>query len=129
MDDEDPWVITGIDSEVPLPQRPTISSSVPQSYCHGAQQALKAKSSRGNKIRMATWLAELTANAIAEAMYASCDDDGNEYFLFDCIVDHKKNGKALTNKTQPMSHNGKESMRCSTAGWHLCVQWLDGSTS
>ena len=38
-------------------------------------------------------IAELTANAIAEAMYAQCDDDGNEYLLFDCIVDHKKNDK------------------------------------
>ena len=35
-------------------------------------------------------IVELNANAIAEAMYAQCDDDGNEYFLFDCIVDHKK---------------------------------------
>jgi hypothetical protein len=28
-----------------------------------------------------------------------------------------------------MIHNGKECMRRSTVGWHLCVQWLDGSTS
>jgi hypothetical protein len=74
-------------------------------------------------------IAELTANAIAEAMYAQCDDDGNEYLLFDCIVDHKKSDKALTNATQGFSHNGKECMRRSTVGWHLCVQWLDGSTS
>ena len=26
-------------------------------------------------------IAEITANAIAEAMYAQCDDDGNEYLL------------------------------------------------
>ena len=36
---------------------------------------------------------------------------------------------SLTNKTQSMSHNGKKCMRCSTVGWHLCVQWLDGSIS
>ena len=41
-------------------------------------------------------IAELTANAIAEAMYAQCDDDGYKYLLFDCIVYHKKNDKALT---------------------------------
>ena len=74
-------------------------------------------------------VAELTANTIAEAMYALCDGNGNEYLLFDCIVDHKKNDKALTNKTQSMSNNGKECMRRSTIGWNLCVQWLDGSTS
>jgi len=34
-------------------------------------------------------ITEMTANAIAEAMYAQCDDDGNEYLLLDCIVDHK----------------------------------------
>ena len=28
-----------------------------------------------------------------------------------------------------MSHNGKECMRRSNVGWHLCVQWFDGSTS
>ena len=74
-------------------------------------------------------IAELIANAIAEAMYAQCDDNRKEYLLFDCIVDHKKGGKALTNATQSFSHNGKECMRRSTVGWHLCVQWLDGSTS
>ena len=62
-------------------------------------------------------------------MYTLCDDNGNEYLLFDCIVNHKKSDKALTNKTQSMSHNGKECMKRSTVGWHLCVQWLDSSTS
>ena len=27
-----------------------------------------------------------------------------------------------------MVRNGKKAMQQSTAGWHLCVQWLDGST-
>ena len=67
-------------------------------------------------------VAELMANAIAKAMYTSCDGNGNEYLLFDCIINHKKRKKALTNKTQSMSHNGKECIRCSTVGWHLCVQ-------
>ena len=62
-------------------------------------------------------------------MYAQCDDDGKEYLLFDCIVDHKKNDKALTKMTQPLRHNGRECVRCNTVGWHLCVQWFDGSTS
>jgi hypothetical protein len=39
---------------------------------------------------------ELTANVIAESMYASCDADGNEYILFDSFVDYKSNSKAVT---------------------------------
>ena len=74
-------------------------------------------------------VAELTANVIAESMYALCDQEGNEYLLFDCIVSHKKSEKSLTAKTQPLIHNGRTSMRWTTAGWHLCVQWLDGLTS
>ena len=29
---------------------------------------------------------ELTANVIAESMYASCDADGNEYILIDLSI-------------------------------------------
>ena len=150
-DDEDPWVITGIDSEVPTPevndQYLGASILLPRGSTSARGKVKSRKrNSDGNLVGRAdpnpvkdtrTYevefpdgeVAELTANAIAEAMYASCDDDGNEYLLFDCIVDHKKSDKALTKKTQPMSHNGKECMRRTTAGWHLCVQWLDGSTS
>ncbi len=31
----------------------------------------------------------LNANLIAEAMYAQCDPDGNQYVLLDSIVDHR----------------------------------------
>ena len=72
---------------------------------------------------------ELTANVIAESMYASCDADGNEYILFDSFVDHKSNRKAMTKDSQRIVHNGRNSLRRSTAGWHFCVQWKDGSTS
>ena len=74
-------------------------------------------------------MCELTANVIAESMYASCYSDGNEYILFDFFVDHKSNWKAVTKDSQRIVHNGRNSLRGSTAGWHLCVQWKDGSTS
>ncbi len=35
-------------------------------------------------------VAPLTANAIAQAMYAQCDVDRNEYLLLECFVDIKK---------------------------------------
>ena len=43
---------------------------------------------------------ELTANVIAESMYASCDADGNKYILFDSFVDYKCNLKAVTKNNQ-----------------------------
>ena len=39
---------------------------------------------------------ELTANAISESMYATCDENGDHILLFDAIVDHKKNYSAMT---------------------------------
>ena len=72
---------------------------------------------------------ELTANVIAESMYASCNADGNEYILFDSFVNYKSSSKAVTKDDQRIVHNGRNSLRRSTVGWHLCVQWKDGSTS
>ena len=34
--------------------------------------------------------AELSANAIAESMYTQCDPDGNQYVMFDSVVDYEK---------------------------------------
>ncbi len=31
----------------------------------------------------------LTANLIAESMYAQCDPDGNQYVLLDSLTDHR----------------------------------------
>ncbi len=151
MDDEDPWVISGIDAETPTPEDgdnylgasillPRGSSSArgkvrnrkrnSEGILVGHADPNPIKDTRTYEVEFPDGeIAELTANAIAESMYASCDDDGNEYLLFDSIVDHKKSNKALTKETQHMSHNGKKAMRRSTVGWHLCVQWLDGSTS
>ena len=39
---------------------------------------------------------ELTANAIAESMYAMCDENGDHILLFDVIVDYIKNDSAMT---------------------------------
>jgi len=35
-------------------------------------------------------ITELTANKIAECMYAQCDPMGNQYVLLDCFVDFEK---------------------------------------
>ena len=72
---------------------------------------------------------ELTANVIAQSMFASCDDDRNEYLLMDSIVDHTKNAKALKHSDQKVTFRERSSSRRSTVGWKLCAQWKDGSTS
>ena len=73
---------------------------------------------------------ELTANLIAESMYAQCDHDGNQYLLLADIVDHRSMDNAIKisyKKVAPA--DGRTYLRRSTVGWQLCCQWIDGSTS
>ena len=73
---------------------------------------------------------ELTANLIAESMYAQCDPEGNQYLLLDCFVDHRKTDKAVAFRDQMTTGpNGRAYQKRSTAGWQLCCRWKDGSTS
>ena len=74
--------------------------------------------------------AELTANAIAQNMYAQCDPEGNKYVLLDSLVDFRRSKSALTHADQKVTkQNGRTFLRRSTVGWQLCAQWKDGSTS
>eukprot|EP00804_Cyclotella_cryptica_P009101 CCRYP_003177-RA/>CCRYP_003177-RA protein AED:0.23 eAED:0.23 QI:0/0/0/1/1/1/2/0/629 len=72
---------------------------------------------------------ELTANVIAEVMFAQCDEDGNEYVLFDSFVDFQKDGTALSMADQKVVVKGRPFLRRTTVGWQFCCQWKDGSTS
>ena len=72
---------------------------------------------------------ELTTNVIAESMYAQCDADGNEYLLLDVLVDYNKDTKAIPLTDQHPSIWGRPVMCKTTAGWQICCQWKDGSTS
>jgi hypothetical protein len=74
-------------------------------------------------------IAEYAANVIAENMYAQCDPDGNQYMIMDAIVDHKVGQQALKRDNQFVTVNGRQHYRKTTAGWKLCVEWKDGSTS
>jgi len=62
-----------------------------------------------------TWH-EITANAIAEAIYNHSDPDGREWLSLDCILDHFKSKHVSTHPSQK-----------STNGWFLLVRWKDGS--
>ncbi len=73
---------------------------------------------------------ELAANVIAEAVYAQCDADGNQYVLLDAIVDYLKDPSvAVTRDDQVTIVDGKKIVKRSTRGWELCCEWKDGSTS
>ena len=74
--------------------------------------------------------AELSANAIAQSMYAQCDPEGNQYVLFDSIVDYRRSTTSLTKADQKVvKANGRTFLRRSTKCWQLCVQRKDDSTS
>ena len=73
---------------------------------------------------------ELTANAIAESMYTMCDKNGDHILLFDAIIDHKKNDKAMTRTEQKfVDSREKRQYKLSTKGWEVCVRWKNGSTT
>jgi hypothetical protein len=72
----------------------------------------------------------MSANLIAEAMYAQCDPDENQYVLLDSIIDLKRLDSAIRPLDQKVVRpDGRTYLRCSTVGWQLCCQWKDGSTS
>lgn len=73
---------------------------------------------------------ELTANLIAESMYSQCDLEGNQYLLLDTFIDYRKTDKALTIEQQTSTDaSGRVRRKKTCAGWQLCCQWRDGSTS
>ena len=67
---------------------------------------------------------KLTANAIAESMYAMCDKNGDHILLFDAIVDDKKNNKAMTRTEQKFvdSRGKRQYKRSKKKGWEVCVR-------
>ena len=59
---------------------------------------------------------ELTANLIAENMYAQCDPDGNQYLILADIVDHRSLDTAIKFKDQKVVRaDGRTYLRRSTA--------------
>ena len=75
---------------------------------------------------------ELAANVIAEAIYAQCDDDENQYVLLDAIVDyHKDPSMAVARNDQVMVIDGKIVFLCCDAvqgtsgGGIACVLLLE----
>ena len=61
--------------------------------------------------------AELSANIIAHSMYAQCDPDGNQYVMFDLIVDFRRSTTALCYTEQKVfMADGRSFIRRTTTG-------------
>jgi hypothetical protein len=74
--------------------------------------------------------AELSANLIAKSLYSQCDPDGNQYFLLEGIIDHRRLDHAIRLSDQKsVRPDGRTYLQRSTVGWQLCCQWKDGFTS
>jgi hypothetical protein len=71
---------------------------------------------------------EYTANVIAENMYAQCDEEGNQFIMLQDIVGHKTDGHAVERADMYIKVGSNRQIRKTTKGWHLCVEWKDGTT-
>ena len=66
---------------------------------------------------------ELAANTISQSMYAQCDPEGNQFVMFDSIVDFIRSTTALCYADQKvLKSDGKSFMRRTTVGWKLFIQ-------
>jgi hypothetical protein len=72
---------------------------------------------------------EYTVNVIAETMYAQCDIEGRQYNLMEGIIDHRTDGHAVDPAEMYIKNDSNKKVRKTTKGWHLCVEWKDGTTS
>ena len=72
---------------------------------------------------------ELTYNNIVQHLYSQVDAEGNQYFLYKDIINHRKTRSAVEKKDQYKKTGNNISKKRTTAGWELEVKWKDGSTS
>ena len=65
-----------------------------------------------------------------ENLYEQVDDNGNQYNIFDSIIDHRKNGDTISKADgYIISQNGVRRKIITTKGWEINVRWKDGSES
>jgi len=76
-------------------------------------------------------VAEFSTNVIAENIYAMVDSEGYETSIFKAIIDHRCDPSKIISPQNAWvtSYNGNQVPRRTTAGWELCVQWTDNTTS
>jgi len=68
------------------------------------------------------------ANMIAESMVAECDPEGRRYQIFSEISDHRKDDTASSvAEGSYMTRAGNPISKKTTRGWHILIEWRDGS--
>ena len=72
----------------------------------------------------------MAANAIAENLFASVDEEGYRHKLLDTIIDLRKTDEAVKDEDDfVVSSNGNKRRIETTKGWEVLVQWKDGTTT
>jgi hypothetical protein len=71
----------------------------------------------------------ITANIIADNMYAQCDEEGNQFLMLQDIGGHKTGGHAVERTDMYIKVGRNKQIRKITKVWYLCVVWKDGTTS
>ena len=72
----------------------------------------------------------MTANLIAENMFAQVDEDGHREVFIDEIIDVRSNKDAINEEDAFHTMNiGVKTREQTTAGWEVLIQWNDGSTA
>jgi hypothetical protein len=61
-------------------------------------------------------------------MYAQCDTEDRRYNLMEGIIDHKIDGYDIDRDAMYINHGRNKQVSKTTKGWHLCVEWKDGTT-
>lgn len=73
---------------------------------------------------------DLLYNVIAEHLFSQVDSEGNQYRLFQEIINHRRKESAMDKSDQyRIEADGRRTKRKTTAGWDLEVEWRDGSTT
>jgi hypothetical protein len=72
---------------------------------------------------------EYTARVIAENMYAQCDEERNQFLVLQDIIGHKTDGHAVERSDMYIKVGSNKQIRNTMKGWHLCVEFKDGTTS
>jgi hypothetical protein len=71
--------------------------------------------------------AAMTANAIAENLFAQVDQEGHRLLLMDEIIDHRRGPDAVSQADAFITSPSGPKRKKTTKGWDLLIKWKDGS--
>ena len=72
----------------------------------------------------------ISANTIAENLFAQVDEEGLRYSILDQIIDVRTDGSEVSDdKAFFITENGSRQRKKTTKGWEVCILWKDKSTT